>query len=705
MSDASKNTLALIPDAADGKDDAADAASLFSTRRPKNASAGMSSGLKSVAKGVGMGVVGLVAAPVIGAKENGAKGFVAGLGAGLVGAVALPVYGAAVGTVQLTRGLLNTPEAMAERARGKVWDEDTRAWVCYDLNEEARTLLALTEEEWCLQHGIKPDGGKADGNKLAGGGKVKETELYDVLGVAPDAPASTIRKAYFKLAKELHPDKNLNDPKAHAKFQAVGEAYQVLSNDDLRAKYDASGKAALDAQALVDPTSFFAMLFGSEPFEYLIGELKLATMFAHGGEADERFMEHKQKRREVMCAVTLKGLLAQFVSGDEGEFEVEMHAHAKALLAAPVGAALVWTCGYIYEHKGLQVRASACPRPPAHACPRRMSATASPAISEGGAEAAVGACPRHRQASFHTPLPLPCLLASQAVGGFDAISSNVKQTAHAAAANLRVADAAIKTYRAFRRDQAAGNATEKKQVEGKKAAAASESSGEDKGKGSDSSGAGGGGGGGAGSSSKSDSPGSLMGRRVQIQGLTGRADLNGRTGLAGAYDGEAGRYAVRLDEDDETVKVRPTNLSAVESGVGDEHAAPASSGGGDDDEEGGGEGGASGGPSENTMLLMLESMWRVSLIDIEATLRHACNKVLSDQSTDKVARKARARALIVMGRIFQSYGSPDALKSVDFAKHVAEVPPPAPPLPQVAQPRRCPKWRSPALGDSSRSPR
>ena len=73
------------------------------------------------------------------------------------------------------------------------------------------------------------------------------------------------------------------------------------------------------------------------------------------------------------------------------------------------------------------------------------------------------------------------------------------------------------------------------------------------------------------------------------------------------------------------------------------------------------------------MLAMMESMWRVSLLDIESTLRHACNKVLSDQSVDKAALKARARALVLMGRIFQSYGSADALKSVDFSQHMQQV--------------------------------
>ena len=73
------------------------------------------------------------------------------------------------------------------------------------------------------------------------------------------------------------------------------------------------------------------------------------------------------------------------------------------------------------------------------------------------------------------------------------------------------------------------------------------------------------------------------------------------------------------------------------------------------------------------MYLMLESMWHVSLLDIEATLRHACNKVLADDSADTALRKARARGLVAMGRVFQLYGSSDALKSIDFAKHVQSV--------------------------------
>ena len=197
------STALAVAGSVDADDDPLGAMpALFSTRKPRNLGAGLSSGAKSVAKGVAMGAVGLVAAPVLGAREGGVKGFCAGLGAGLLGAVTLPVYGAVVGSVQLARGAINTPEAFAERGRGKIWDEDSRKWVSYNLQDEARDLLAVTEEEWCTQHGVKMDGGgKGDG--ASSSGNVKESELYDALGVPTDASGAQIRKAYFKLAKEL----------------------------------------------------------------------------------------------------------------------------------------------------------------------------------------------------------------------------------------------------------------------------------------------------------------------------------------------------------------------------------------------------------------------------------------------------------------------------------------------------------------------
>ncbi len=61
---------------------------------------------------------------------------------------------------------------------------------------------------------------------------------YQVLGVKPDASADEIRKAYRKLAKELHPDLNPGKPEAEARFKSVSAAYDLLSDADKRARYD-----------------------------------------------------------------------------------------------------------------------------------------------------------------------------------------------------------------------------------------------------------------------------------------------------------------------------------------------------------------------------------------------------------------------------------------------------------------------------------
>lgn len=67
-------------------------------------------------------------------------------------------------------------------------------------------------------------------------------DYYKVLGISKDATSDDIKKAYRKLARKLHPDINPNDKEAHAKFQQLNEANEVLSHPDKRKKYDKYGK-------------------------------------------------------------------------------------------------------------------------------------------------------------------------------------------------------------------------------------------------------------------------------------------------------------------------------------------------------------------------------------------------------------------------------------------------------------------------------
>ena len=77
----------------------------------------------------------------------------------------------------------------------------------------------------------------------------EKRDYYEVLGVERNADADTIKKAYRKAAIKYHPDKNPGDKEAEEKFKEAAEAYDVLSNDDKRARYDRFGHAGMGGAA------------------------------------------------------------------------------------------------------------------------------------------------------------------------------------------------------------------------------------------------------------------------------------------------------------------------------------------------------------------------------------------------------------------------------------------------------------------------
>lgn len=103
---------------------------------------------------------------------------------------------------------------------------------------------------------------------------LQKKDYYDTLGVNKSVDAKELKKAYYKLAKEYHPDVNKDNPDAAQKFQEVSEAYEVLSDDSKRQQYDTFGHSMGQQAppgggghpggfgASMNPEDLFANIFG-----------------------------------------------------------------------------------------------------------------------------------------------------------------------------------------------------------------------------------------------------------------------------------------------------------------------------------------------------------------------------------------------------------------------------------------------------------
>ena len=97
-------------------------------------------------------------------------------------------------------------------------------------------------------------------------------DLYEVLGLSREASQAEIKKAYYRLAKQYHPDHNPNDTAAEEKFKEAANAYQILSDEDQRSRYDRFGFDGISRgngasgpggfSSMEDILSSFSELFG-----------------------------------------------------------------------------------------------------------------------------------------------------------------------------------------------------------------------------------------------------------------------------------------------------------------------------------------------------------------------------------------------------------------------------------------------------------
>ena len=75
---------------------------------------------------------------------------------------------------------------------------------------------------------------------------MSKRDYYEVLGISKGASSEEIKKAFRTKAKQLHPDRNSDNPNAEAQFKEANEAYDILKDGDKKAAYDRYGHAAFE---------------------------------------------------------------------------------------------------------------------------------------------------------------------------------------------------------------------------------------------------------------------------------------------------------------------------------------------------------------------------------------------------------------------------------------------------------------------------
>lgn len=248
-------------------------------------------------------------------------------------------------------------------------------WVLTKMTDETHILDNIPSDDSDLLGDIQAElDDRASKRDLLTTVTVKETFYYDTLEVPADADDGTIRRRYYLMAKKYHPDRQPSgDQEAAEKFKEIAEAYQVLSDPELRKRYDRDGRDGLsadktstaDGMAKVDPAVLYAFLFGSDQFNDYVGRLATATSASVGDspKVSAKTAKLLQKRRLVRLAVSLlKKIEPHVIAQEHGEEPMEVEdswtAEALELSKASYGYEMLQCIGQSYNLMGAMYQGS-----------------------------------------------------------------------------------------------------------------------------------------------------------------------------------------------------------------------------------------------------------------------------------------------------------------------------------------------------------
>ena len=196
-----------------------------------------------------------------------------------------------------------------------------------------------------------------------------ERDYYEVLGVSRDASQGDIKKSYRKLAMKHHPDQNPDDPKAEEKFKEIGEAYEVISDEEKRSAYDRYGHDAFKSGGgggggrggFHDPMDIFSQVFGGGG-----GGSMFDDLFGGGG---GRRRDRSGKKRGSDLRYDLEITLEEAAEGVEKELEIEKYASCvkcsgSGSKSGSAGTNTCTTCGgrgVVGQQRGIFIQQATCP--------------------------------------------------------------------------------------------------------------------------------------------------------------------------------------------------------------------------------------------------------------------------------------------------------------------------------------------------------
>jgi molecular chaperone DnaJ len=203
-------------------------------------------------------------------------------------------------------------------------------------------------------------------------------DYYEILDVAKDADTNTIKRAYRKLAMKYHPDRNKDDDTAAEKFREATEAYEVLTDETKRSRYDRYGHAGVDDQMGGFGAGGFQDSHAYRDFGDLFGDV-FGEAFGFGG--------RQQSNRGSDLRYDLSISLEEAAAGKEVELDIPKHAQCDTCNGSgarpgtnPVPCSTCGGHGQVQMNQGFFAVRRTCPS--CHGSGKKIE---SPCITCGGA--------------------------------------------------------------------------------------------------------------------------------------------------------------------------------------------------------------------------------------------------------------------------------------------------------------------------------